>query len=110
MENYYSLDLIQHLANSEIARNDSKKGYIEFLQNYYCETEIEKAIIEKVLSKSMSWATYKRKIAYIQNTLWLYEPCKEVKEKRIKQEWKKREKYSNNKSDLWIAIWRWFKN
>ena len=101
----YNNKIATQLATSEIARNNTKKWYIEFLQINYCDTEVEKAIIEKVLNKAMSWASYKRSVAYIQNTLWYFPPDKEVKEERIQQEEEIREEYSW----FWTSIWRWFR-
>lgn len=84
MKYWYDIRVMQQLANSEIARNNPKKGYIEFLQTHYCKNEVEKAIIERVLNETLSWASYKREVAYIQNTMWLYEPNEDVKAKRAK--------------------------
>ena len=77
--------ILNQLAISEVARNDPKKGYIEYLQLYKCENDVERAIIEKVLKKSISGASYKRVVAHIQNKLGLYLPNEEVKQKRTRQ-------------------------
>ena len=95
-----------HLATSEVARNDNKLWYIEFIQKNYCSNKVEQAIIEKVLKKALTQATYKRKVAHIQNTLWLYQPNFDIKEVRQKQEEELHNKYSNWFFD---AVARFFK-
>jgi hypothetical protein len=76
--------ILDLLANSEIARNDYRKWYIEFLQKNYCVNEAEKAIIERILTKAMSQSTFQRECAYVQNTMWLYQANDDVKQKRLK--------------------------
>lgn len=101
-----SLKLEALLKKSASARNNSKQMYIEYLQEYYCLTEIEKAIIERVINKSASHRTLKRAMAHLQNVKWLYQPDPDVKNKREKQEEEIRETYK--KDNLFTAIYRWF--
>jgi hypothetical protein len=75
------LDLLEM---SEVARNDYKKWYIEFLKNNYCLNEAEKAVIERILTKAMSQATFKRECAYVQNTMWLFKASDIVIQNRLK--------------------------
>jgi hypothetical protein len=75
------LDLLEF---SEVARNDYKKWYIEFLKNDYCLNEIEKAVIERILTQAMSQATFQRECAYVQNTMWLFKANDIVTQKRLK--------------------------
>ena len=101
----YNQKIAVQLSLSEKARNNHKMWYIEYIQSNYCETEIEKAIIEKVLRDAITQASYQRSVAYIQNTLWFFQPNKEVKEERIQQEEKKR----GDHSSFWTSIWRRFR-
>lgn len=84
-----NIKIMQHLANSEVARNDYKVWYLEFITKWL--NEYEKAVVEKVLTNSISEATYQREVAFIQNTLELFEADEEVKAKRQKHRRKKQD-------------------
>jgi len=97
------------LAKNEKARNwTSTELGLEYMKEYYCNTELEKKIITDIYSRGCpSWATLKRTRSYIQNTLGLYRADEVIHQKRNKQEIKIRKEY--RKSWLFESIWRWFK-
>ena len=85
-----STKILAHLANSEVARNDYKKWYIEFILNEF-ETDSERAAVERVFNKCITQASYQREVAFVQNTLELFEANPEVKEKRQKHRRKRQD-------------------
>lgn len=101
------IKLYNHLAENNIARNSHKEWYILYLQNYHCENDKERKVIEKVLSNALTGASYQRQVAYVQNTEWLYKADPDITDKRLKQREECREEYRKN--NLFDAIGRWFK-
>lgn len=99
--------IIQQLKTSEVARNNHKEGYIEYIMNNYCDDSYDRLVIKNVLSKAITWSWYVRQVAFIQNNLWIYKPNEEVKKKRSKQEVRIREEFS--KPNLFNALATFFK-
>lgn len=97
----------KQLETSEVARNDHRQGYIDFVCNHYCENEMEIQIIKSVLNKAITWSSYVRQVAFMQNSLWLYKPSKDIVVKRDKQETRIRQELS--KTNLWDSFYRFFK-
>lgn len=96
----------EQLRQSEVARNDYKLWWIQFVQANYCEEEFEKFVFWRVAEKAISQANYQREVAKIQNTEWLY-PCTwKTKQKREKYRIKKTIEYSN--TWLFDSIKNWF--
>ena len=100
--------IVQQLENSELARNDYKKGYIEFIKSYYCENNIEANIIDKVLNKALNQSSYQRQVAHIMNKLNIAKPSKEIQIKRDKHRVETQYKYSS--SNLFESLGRYFNN
>lgn len=98
--------IIKQLATSERARNDYRQGYIDYICTHYCESEIERQVIRKVLNKSITGSSYVRQVAYIQNNLWLYKPDLINQNKRNRAEKRIRSQFSAN--TLFTSIARWF--
>jgi hypothetical protein len=44
----------KQLETSEVARNNHKKGYINFVCEHYCKNRVEKTIIRIVLNRAMT--------------------------------------------------------
>ena len=88
-----NIELMKFLNENEEARNDYKKGWITFVTRNI-ENPIEKAILEKYLPVLMPESNYRREVAVIQNTLWIFEPNEETKQKRAKHRRKLQKWYS----------------
>ena len=98
--------ILEQLENSEVARNDYKLGYIEFLQENVCETTEEAFLIAKVLWKALSGATYQREVSHIQNKLELFQPREIVRAKRYKH---RQCLHNRFWGQLFSAVFRWLK-
>ena len=94
-------------------RSNDKILFIEYLKDYHCETEIEKAIIEKVLLKAPTQASLQRSRAWYQNELGMYLPWLWVVNKRKQKAEEVKQRVREAKKDkVWIfdAFKRYFNN
>lgn len=87
MTNLTSTKVMYILANSDIARNNYKEWYLEFIKEFYCKNFFERFIVTmfwKITKWVISQATFQRECAYIQNNLNKCIPDLDVKIKREK--------------------------
>ena len=94
------------LDEKTFTRSDDKALFITYLQDYHCETEIEKAIIEVILEMPKE-SSLTRTRAFYQNKKGMYLPWVATVNKRKEAQDKCRQEYSTKGLFDWLA--RFFK-
>ena len=97
------------LDEKTFTRSDDKALFITYLQDYHCETEIEKAIIKKVLLKSPLQSTLERCRRFYQNELGMYLPWIATVNKRKEAQEKCRQEFRQDNKWLFDWLARFFK-
>lgn len=63
------------------AKEDYAIAYREHISSL-CKTEVEKAIVFRVLAEAIPEWSFRREMAHLQNTLWELKPTQETQQKR----------------------------
>ena len=75
------------------AKEDYSIAYREHIESL-CKTEVEKAIVFRVLAEAIPESSFRREMAHLQNTLWEFQPTQETQHKREKYRRKVQKQYS----------------
>lgn len=92
------------------ARENDQVMYIHYLQEYFCETDLEKQVIHEVLIQAPICSSLDRVRRFYQNELWLYLPPEWVINRRKIAQQCIKEKIRESKRSLFDWIKRWFIN
>ena len=85
MKSFYNENVAEILRKYPETRNSDRLLTIKYLQEFTCENETEKKLVEKLFNKcDLNLGTIIRRRAYIQNDMWMYKATERVRENRAK--------------------------
>ena len=102
--NNASQNLEYILTIDELSRENDKRLISEYLKEFHCKSNTEKAIIERIINEAPNLWYLIRQRADLQNKKGLYQPSDRVIEIRKQKEEKIRTEYSW----FWSAVARYF--